>query len=495
MELIATHSRPRLFPLLPLLYHFTSTLRISRRPRRNPKSPRTHDPNPDYLVGAQGNRAAAAGADEPATWPVLPVTTAASIAEAPVKASQISYQEDVAGDIDSGSPSDAPTPPPSVMGGSSSPSSCTSCAPTVGSCCSECLSQCRGSCLTPFVGVEAAFLAPVMNHGGGGSSYGFSGTGVSTTSISTSSVNGMVVTPRLWLGVMGPCWGVGVRYWRFSNGNGDPGPATGANEGLFNQSFLRLQTLDLEAIRRIPCCGRNLWFSAGVRFGQFTRNNSISGAELLGGNTYVASAFTGTGFNGVGPTVGLYGLHPICCCSNWNVFYGGRFSVLFDGSSSLRPSLAPVRPAVVPVPLSANGASGSGNGNAFISEASLGMQYNHCLQCVPGIAFFRFAGEYQYWHVNSGADPFSRNSKSKPSSAAVRPTPSWATRSLGIQPWPCWASVSPAALCGKAGRTANPPRLSGSGPERQAILSAQHRSFRVAQGRPQTPDDTRKARG
>ena len=30
------------------------------------------------------------------------------------------------------------------------------------------------------------------------------------------------------------------------------------------------------------------------------------------------------------------------------------------------------------------------------------MQYNHALQILPATAFFRFGGEFQYWHVNNG---------------------------------------------------------------------------------------------
>ena len=50
-----------------------------------------------------------------------------------------------------------------------------------------------------FAGVEAALLAPVINHGGGSASYTLTqaGVGGATNSISSNSVNGMIVTPHL----------------------------------------------------------------------------------------------------------------------------------------------------------------------------------------------------------------------------------------------------------------------------------------------------------
>ncbi|HEY1785739.1 MAG TPA: hypothetical protein VGG30_09335, partial [Pirellulales bacterium] len=42
------------------------------------------------------------------------------------------------------------------------------------------------------------------------------------------------------------------------------------------------------------------------------------------------------------------------------------------------------------------------NGDAFIGELQFGVQYNHALQTLPATAFFRFGGEFQYWHVNNG---------------------------------------------------------------------------------------------
>ena len=204
---------------------------------------------------------------------------------------------------------------------------------------------------------------------------------------------------------MGECWGVGVRYWRFdnSNGGGTLTPPSGiANEGLFTMNTLRLQTFDLEAIRRVCCCNSQVWFSAGARYGQFIRNGIVSGADLTGGNLYTGSAWSGTGFNGVGPTFALYGWRPIGCDGCWNLFYGGRFSYLWSGNGSAVAGTTAAVGNNTTGAATANAAVGSGgSANAFVGEVNLGVQYNKALKCFPCIAFFRVAGEYQYWHINN----------------------------------------------------------------------------------------------
>ena len=103
---------------------------------------------------------------------------------------------------------------------------------------------------------------------------------LTTNSYNASSANGMVVTPRLWMGLMGECWGVGVRYWRFADGAGGSTFPTGTNQGLFSQGFLKLQTFDLEAIRRIYYGNSQLWFTVGARYAQLSHGTSISSTDF-----------------------------------------------------------------------------------------------------------------------------------------------------------------------------------------------------------------------
>jgi hypothetical protein len=390
----------------------------------------------------------AARAETPAAWPVLPVSTSASVAEPTASASarQMSYEQDApasddtTGDEAPGSISDAPAP---------ALDSKTSgvCAACVNSCC-NCMGDCRNRCWQGFIGVEAALLAPVVNHGGGNTSYNFTttvgGAPTANNTYTTSSVNGMIVTPRIWAGLMGECWGVGVRYWRFANGIGGGALAgangnfpLGANAGLYNQSYLQLQTFDLEAIRRIQHCDGQIWLSAGARYGQLNRTGAVSGIESIGGGSvFSASSFTNTGFNGVGPTVALYGWRPLGCDGCWNLFYGGRASYLWDGSvSGVAASSATFTSGGAGATSFNNASVSGGTANAFVGEVNLGLQYNHYLKCVPAIAFLRVAGEYQYWHINNnfsgGASSFA-NATAGPISSTVTASSAFGNSTLGL---------------------------------------------------------------
>lgn len=270
----------------------------------------------------------------------------------------------------------------------------------------SCFGDCRNRCWQPFVGIEAVLLAPVTNKGGGGDSYAFNTglLGATGTTYNASSVNGMIVTPRIWAGVMGECWGVGVRYWRFSNTSGGETATLGPTSSIFQQGALKLQTFDLEAIRRFCCCGNQCWVTFGARYAQFNRNSTIQAENSYAGSIYTGAASSGAGFNGVGPTVAIYGLKPIGC-SCWNLFYSARGSYLFDNNSTAfaQTNATFLNGGTGASATAQNVASGSGNGNAWIGELQLGVQYNHVMTCFPGTAFLRIAGEYQYWHTNSTA--------------------------------------------------------------------------------------------
>ncbi len=234
----------------------------------------------------------------------------------------------------------------------------------------------RSRCWQGFVGVEASLLAPVVNHGGGGASYHFAQGGAIANSATTTSVNGAIVTPRIWAGVMGEDWGFGVRYWRFANTQGGIAtpvggtPVAGANDGLFNQSYLRLQTVDLEVIRRLYVNQSQIWLTGGVRYGQLTRTGIVSGTDTSAGAQSVSgTAWTGTGFNGVGPTVALYGWRAIGNTGSWSVFYGGRSSYLWDNNSASNLGVSASSTGGPTVGLSST--STINNANAFLSASSI----------------------------------------------------------------------------------------------------------------------------
>jgi hypothetical protein len=261
------------------------------------------------------------------------------------------------------------------------------------------MGQWRSRFWQPFVGVETIFLAPIHNTGGGGANYTFSDP-TATSSYTAGSGNGMVVTPRIWMGLMGQRWGVGVRYWGFAN---DPGggqfPNNPTSEGVFSQGVLKLQTFDFDVIRRFQFDDHQIWFTVGLRQAEFARNSTVSASDVFNHGLYSASASASTRFSGFGLTTSLYGVSPIGA-SNWNVFYGGRVSYLGACYSS---AFADASASYVNNHAAAwiSPAGSYGYGDAFIGELQIGVQYNHALQRLPATAFFRIGGEFQYWHVNN----------------------------------------------------------------------------------------------
>ena len=142
--------------------------------------------------------------------------------------------------------------------------------------------------LQPYVILESVFLAPIHNTGGSVADYTFTGNG--TASTNTKSVNGMIVTPRIALGVMGQRWGLGVRYWTFENDQGSDSFPTATSQGVFAQSLLKIQTFDLEGIRRIEYEDRKLWFSFGVRYAGFVRTSAVASNDYFANTIYTGSA-------------------------------------------------------------------------------------------------------------------------------------------------------------------------------------------------------------
>jgi hypothetical protein len=361
---------------------------------------------------------AAARADLPSYWPTLqlPAAKAAQDSNASNNSPQptaalAAYYQGADKEVEPPADPDDPVAPiPEAPESSLEPVSGTPAVSCLPSCGCTAMGDCRRY-LQPFVGVEALFLAPTQNTSGGTNYSVFNGSPTTpTNSYNSSSASGMIVTPRLWMGVMGECWGVGVRYWRFADGAGGSTFPSGTNQGLFSQSFLKLQTFDLEGIRRFYYGNSQLWLSVGARYAQFSRGSSTSSTDVFGGNFYSASAASGAGFNGTGITTGLFGLTPIGC-SCWNLFYGGRVSYLWDSSAgAVAQTNASFASGGGGSAASTNYATGTGgNSGLFIGEVQLGVQYNHALQCCPATAFLRIAAEYQYWHVNNGASASSNS--------------------------------------------------------------------------------------
>jgi hypothetical protein len=275
-----------------------------------------------------------------------------------------------------------------------------------GSTCCDQYCCCSGRRFTPFVGVAAAFLAPVHNRTDT-SSLTLTDLGAgTTTTTSANGVNGMIVSPRLWVGVQGERWGTAVRYWRWSDTQGGTQPIIGApGLGSFGIQSMTLQTLDWEAIRMIKRDNGTMWLSLGARWAQYQSLSNLSNETVIGPAVISTGASAQSSFNGLGITSGISGLRQIPC-SNFSLFYSGRTSILWDDNArSISATQVSYVDAVNGSAASANTALTATTGSMFIGELQAGLQYNRRLQVVPVNAFFRTAIEYQYWGLtrNGGA--------------------------------------------------------------------------------------------
>jgi hypothetical protein len=292
------------------------------------------------------------------------------------------------------------------------------------------LGQMRSGLWRPLIGAEMVFLAPVHNTGGS-ANYSFTD-GTTTSTYNASNAGGMVASPRLTLGVMGDRWGVAVRYWDLNNAGGGGFFPNRPSQGVYSFGALRLETFDLEAVRRFQLENQQMWFTVGVRQAQFSRDNSVTASDFYSHALYFASANSDSRFSGVGVTASLSGLRPIRE-TGWDLFYSGRVSYLSLASSSAFAQSS--------ASYTSSGGAGSwndptgtiGNGDAFIGEVQLGLQYNHPLESVPATAFFRWTTEYQYWHVNvDGGTSSSANAGPNAGNSLVSATSSAGSSNLGL---------------------------------------------------------------
>lgn len=270
-----------------------------------------------------------------------------------------------------------------------------------------------GPCCYPargfIAGVEASFLWADASNGGGGSisTYnGATGFGLSN-SFASPGINGSGnygFAPRLWLGYQWDRWGIVGRYFDFgTNGmNADPFLSNVNAVGFENFSSVRAYYADLE-LRRLYCVrGWSGYFSGGVRYALLDLGSGVRSTSLVNGTTLSSSALSGTSAHGTGLTGAIVGFKPLFDHSSVSLFWNLRGSVLWGDSSSGVATGASAMNALGNAS-SYNGAFGSNGSTMWIGQVQLGLQWTHRLRCLPATAFFRVAGEYQYWNTGGGA--------------------------------------------------------------------------------------------
>jgi hypothetical protein len=267
-------------------------------------------------------------------------------------------------------------------------------------------------------GVEATFLSPDLNNDGAG--FQVERIDEDTTeffSSQTADTDSLYVSPRVWLGVQGCCWGANLRYWHLQASEGSYDPALGSlngwddfdcgvpDIGFFSCSRLEAYTVDLELTRRFCIHNCAMQASFGVRHAELWVNESITGLALTEEGLLDGFGRANRNSRGTGILLGLYGRKPIfpCSCVNW--FYNARWSALWGPTQTSAETFAAVQtidPTVSASAASINGAYTTIDDTMFIGEIQLGLEWDYCLCCLPANAFFRVALEYQRWDGGPG---------------------------------------------------------------------------------------------
>jgi hypothetical protein len=263
---------------------------------------------------------------------------------------------------------------------------------------------CYSSCQAGFFfGVEGTFLAPI-----GEPDQTVILTDLTTGQAYTGSVNpGFGAGVRTWAGLHHCGRGIRFQYWHFGNDAiyVDPAVPIAGDPAFSGAFYLRADTIDVELVQSFPCfCGWRLDGSFGGRYAKLERNGTIVGYGTVGNDVDLYGLAMGANeIEGSGFTFSLRGRKPIGC-SGWHRFWSYRGSLLWADStaSALTEANATTQdPAAAANSRDQAFAVRDGTENVYISEIQLGVQYEHCLCCLPATVFLRAAFEYQHWNTGS----------------------------------------------------------------------------------------------
>ena len=273
--------------------------------------------------------------------------------------------------------------------------------------CNSCnRSNCQCGCWTPGASVEATFLWANIN---GTTTFTQAFNQVTPTSTtfdsSLAATNDLSVAPRIWVGAKRDCWGFGGRFWTMDQTSValDPiGPSIAGDPDRFTAiGSLEAYTIDFEVTRDFCLWCNEMQLAFGARYGW------LAGSELVNSSSYDAagvlsnaSAVSARQFGGTGFTLALQGTRPFRACSNLNLFWNVRGSILWGDALAAANTTAAASNGPASAIADDFAAAGT-NGEMFIGEIQLGLQYERQLKCAPCIAFVRGAFEYQYWDTNA----------------------------------------------------------------------------------------------
>lgn len=286
-----------------------------------------------------------------------------------------------------------------------------------GCCCDSCCDSCGGGCCNGcccqpcivVVGTEFVFVSPTTSGDSVGAQFdNFTDDTVTLLGpgVDDAAINDFYAAPRVWIGVQGPCWGIGARYYHFRAWENAhdlfvPPAVTPGDLGFDISNMLEAYYTDIEVTRNFCLHGCKNQFAFGVRHGSLEHVETLWSALDADAGMLEGSARRYRESHGTGLLVGLNGRKPLFCnsCAHW--FYSARGSILWGPSTYEAQTIARADSAGGSAE-SIDGASVVIDEDLFIAEAQFGLQWDFALRCLPAKAFFRTAFEYQYWDAASG---------------------------------------------------------------------------------------------
>lgn len=215
---------------------------------------------------------------------------------------------------------------------------------------------------------------------------------------------GLLVAPRVALGIQGCKWGLVTRYWYASpwaTGFTSANPAA-APAGVILFDNFRAYTFDLEVQRRF-CLGAWTGYGLlGARYAMVDNDRLLAATSIGAVDDVDTRSYASQQFGGTGLTFGFWGIRPVCCDSPLKYFVSNRYSVLWGNGISNTETRATVMNSNSGFATDTGGATATGVGDLFIAEVQFGLQWDAQLRCFPGRAFVRSALEFQYWDANAG---------------------------------------------------------------------------------------------
>lgn len=262
-----------------------------------------------------------------------------------------------------------------------------------------------------FAGVEATFLNVRSRTGGRiTASFDDSDTGGAEISFRTGTgiEDSTALAPRFWIGrQFGENWGVVGRYWRLEDSelkfpDLTPGTTPLPTFGTYEErDRVEGYTIDVEGIRTFRPGQWTFDGTVGARHLSMTNESQFNAFGVITTGNFVNLLLAnGSQFEGTGVTMSLTGRRRIsrspiyffATVRGTNAYgqsdsYGRAAGVVVSNPSSPLAGAATVR-------------RDNADARMEVIETQIGLDVEHQLRCCRAKAFFRVAGEYQYWELS-----------------------------------------------------------------------------------------------